>query len=285
MSDGTTSGLALARYDLRRVLQTRRTFANWPQLLGQMAAQRLGREVGTLRFVTRSGLRLTVPNVPGARLPLYEQYADDSYRLHEVLAPFAGRPVQVLDIGAHIGAFAINVLARHPQARVECYEPSRHSADYLRRNLAENALQSRATVHQVALSDRVGVALLDDNDFASVHNGLIRAQGRMVRGADADGSRHAVEVPTTTFDRAVSAAAAPPQVVKMDCEGGEYPLVYSSAPASWASVARVVMEYHPVAGESWPRLRRWLAGVGLHVVHERSERAGLGTAWLAREEG
>ena len=282
MSDttGDTTGWALATYELRRVVQTRRAFANWPALLRQMAAEKLGRKGGTLEFVTRTGLRLQGPNVPGARLPLYEQYADDSYRLGEVLAPFAGRPLQVLDVGAHIGAFALNVLASHPQSRVDCYEPSPRSAAYLRRNIADNGFDARATVHEMALADSEGTAHLDDNDSASVHNGLIRANARMVEGHDALATRHAIEVPTTTFDKAVAAAA--PQLVKMDCEGGEYPLVYASAPESWAGVERVVMEYHPVAGESWPQLRGWLADVGLHVVREKSERPGLGTAWLAR---
>ena len=45
MSDETaeTTGLALARYELRRVVQTRRAFVNWPVLLRQMAAEKLGR--------------------------------------------------------------------------------------------------------------------------------------------------------------------------------------------------------------------------------------------------
>jgi FkbM family methyltransferase len=285
MSDdtsGDTTGIALARYELRRVVQTRRAFVNWPVLLRQMAAEKLGRKGGTLEFVTRAGVRLSAPNVPGARLPLYEQYADDSYRLGEVLAPFRGRPLQVLDVGAHIGAFALNVMATHPDARIDCYEPSPQSAAYLRRNVEANGFDGRVTVHEAALADSEGTAQLDDNDSASVHNGLIRSDGRMVEGHDALASRHAIEVPTTTFDKAVAAAAAPPQLVKMDCEGGEYPLVYASSPESWAAVERVVMEYHPVAGESWPQLRSWLADVGLHVVRERSERPGLGTAWLAR---
>jgi hypothetical protein len=70
----------------------------------------------------------------------------------------------------------------------------------------------------------------------------------------------------------------------MDCEGGEYGLVYASSPQNWASVQRVVMEYHPVEGETWDKLRDWFAGIGLQVVREKSENPGLGTAWLARTD-
>jgi FkbM family methyltransferase len=279
-----TSGLALASYELRRVVQTRRTFTNWPVLLRQMVGKRLGRGAAELQFVTRTGVRLSCPNVPGARLPLYEQFADDAYRLRDFLAPLKDRPLQLLDIGAHIGAFAVNVATTHPQARVDCYEPSPESARYLRRNIEQNDLGGRVNAHEYALSDAEGTALLDDNDGGSVHNGLVQADRRLVDGADALDRRHAVEVPTTTFDKAVAAAAAPPNVVKMDCEGGEYALVYASSPASWAAVSHVVMEYHPVPGQSWDELSTWFAGVGLTVTDHESDSPGLGTAWLTRTD-
>jgi FkbM family methyltransferase len=277
-----TTGLALVRYELRRVAQTRRAFVNWPGLLRRMVAERVGRGGAELDFVTRRGVRITTPNVPGARLPLYEQFADDAYRLGDLLGPLQGRPIQVFDIGAHIGSFAMNVAALHPQSRVECFEPSAETARYLRRNVEQNDLGARINVHEVALADKEGTALLDDNDGGSVHNGLIQEDRRLVDGADALDRRHAVEVPTTTFDAAVAAAPAPPDVVKMDCEGGEYALVYASSEASWASVSGVVMEYHPVPGESWDEWRDWFRNVGLTVTRHESDGPGLGTAWLAR---
>jgi FkbM family methyltransferase len=279
-----TTGLARVRYELRRVGQTRRAFVNWPVLLRQMVAERVGRGGGDLDFVTRRGVRVTTPNVPGARLPLYEQFADDAYRLTELVAPLQGRPIQVFDIGAHIGSFAMNVATLHPQSRLECFEPSAETARYLRRNVEQNGLGERINVHEVALADKEGTALLDDNDGGSVHNGLIQQDRRLVDGVDALERRHAVEVPTTTFDAAVAAAPAPPDVVKMDCEGGEYALVYASSEASWASVSRVVMEYHPVPGESWEQLRDWFAGVGLTVARHEADGPGLGTAWLVRRD-
>lgn len=277
-----TEGLAHARYELRRVGQTRRTFVNWPTLLRHMVGQKMGRGSASLDFVTRGGARLSCPNVPGARLPLYEQFVDDCYRLPEFLAPLADRPFQVLDIGSHIGSFAVNLATRYPQAHIECYEPSPQSARYLRRNITQNGLADRLVAHEVALADKEGIALLDDNDGASVHNGLMQQERRLVDGSDALDRRRAVTVPTTTFDSAVAGAPAPPDVVKMDCEGGEYALVYASSKSNWASVSHVVMEYHPVPGQSWDELRSWLESVGLAVFRHESLAPGLGTAWLTR---
>lgn len=272
-----------ARYELNRVVQTRRTFSNWPSLLRDMSGERLGRGgAPELDFVTRGGVRMTCPNIPGARLPIYEQFADDSYRLREFLAPLQGRPIQVLDVGAHIGSFSINLATLHPQARVECYEPSPQSVQFLRRNIDQNGLGNRITAHEAALAATEGTALLDDNDGASVHNGLMSSDHRLVDGVDALDTRHSIEVRTVTFDGAVAAAPAPFDAVKMDCEGGEYALVYASSKQNWAGVQRVVMEYHPVEGESWDELRAWLEGVGLTVYKHEALAPGLGTAWLAR---
>ena len=280
---GETTGWRLAAYEARRVGQTVRVFRNWPTLLSDMAGEKVGRSGNELTFVTRAGARLSCPNVPGARLPMYEQFADDCYDLDWVLGGRRDRPLQVLDVGSHVGAFATNLALSGPGVRIECYEPSPESARYLRRNVEQNGLSGRVRVHEAALSDADGEALLDDNSGGSVHNGLVREDHRLVDGSDALGSRATVAVTTRTFDAAVGDAPAPFDVVKMDCEGGEYALVKASTPANWASVQRIVMEYHPVAGESWDELRSYFERLGFEVVREKSEDPGLGTAWLERK--
>lgn len=267
----------------RRVAQTPRTFTNAPALLGQMVAQKAGRGQPTLTFATRTGLRLTCPNIPGARLPMYEQFAEDCYRVDWLLGRHTGRPLQVLDVGSHVGAFAINLAASRPDVHVQCYEPSPETARFLRGNVAANQLTGRVEVHELALSGTDEDALLDDNSGGSVHNGLIRTGQRLVNGTEALAERGTIAVHTRTFDQAVAAAPAPFDVVKLDCEGGEYETIYASAPANWASVQRVVMEYHPVEGQSFDELRRWFTGVGLHVVRHEPGAPGLGTAWLSRD--
>ena len=89
-------------------------------------------------------------------------------------------------------------------------------------------------------------------------------------------------MPAITFDDAVASAPAPVDVVKIDCEGGEYDLVLGSSPESWARVQRVVIEFHPVPGHDWDELRERFEAVGLHVQQE-STLGGYGCVWLSRE--
>lgn len=279
---GETTGWRLAAYEARRVSQTVRVFRNWPVLLKNMGGARFGGSAAELTFTTRRGVTLSCPNVPGARLPMYEQYADDCYDLDWVLGGRRDASLQVLDVGAHVGAFATNLAWSGPQVRVECYEPSPESAKFLRRNVEQNGLGARVRVHELALSGEAGSAWLDDNSGGSVHNGLVAADHRLVEGNDALGARSTIAVTTSTFDQASANAPAPFDVVKMDCEGGEYALVYASTAANWDSVQRIVMEYHPVVGESWDELRTFFERLGFVVVKHRSDSPGLGTAWLEK---
>lgn len=263
-----------ALHDVRRVIQTPRAFSNWPVVLSDLARQRVGRGPAELIFRTRSGLTITCPNRPGARVPVYEIFAEDAYRLAWFLGHLMARPIQVIDVGAHVGTFACHLAHVHPQAKIQAYEPSPVTARYLGRNVAINGFADRVSTHECALARSAGVAMLADNGAASGLNGLLSA-GHVA------GSAHTA-VTSVTFDSVVESAGSV-DVVKIDCEGGEYDLVYGSSPGSWTDVQRVVLEYHKVPGQTWSELSRWFATVGLDVVRHEPITASVGTAWLSRE--
>lgn len=261
-------------YQARRVVQTPRVFANWPRVLVDIARERLGRGPAEVTFVTRTGLRLTTPNLPGARLPAFEQFAEDSYRLRWFLGELRGHPLHAIDVGAHVGTFACMFTHLHGSATLTCFEPSSRTADHLKRNIAQNGLDERVQVEVAALTGKTGSAMFDEHGGASVHSGL-------VHGATTPRAS-AVEVRTLGFDDVVASSPAPIVFVKLDCEGGEYAMAYASSPESWASVQRLVLEYHDIPNESWAELRAWFATAGLHVVWQERLRTDLGTAWLSR---
>jgi FkbM family methyltransferase len=264
-------------YQARRLVQTPRTFANWPSVLADLARQPLGKGPAELTFRTRDGVTITCPNRPGARVPVYEIFAEDCYQLEPFLGSLLARPVQIIDVGGHIGTFACRVTKLHPEAAVMSFEPSATTASYLRRNVAQNGVADRVEVFEAALSSASGTATFVDNGAGSGMNGL-RSADHASGAATGDNT----EVQTISFDDAVAKAPAPVDVVKIDCEGGEYDLVLGSKPESWASVQRVVIEFHPVTGHSWKELRAYFEELGLQVQQE-SHFEGYGCVWLSRE--
>ena len=263
-----------ATHQARRIRQTPQTFTNWASVLADMAREKVGRGPGTLTFRTRSGLTIECPNRPGARVPIYELFAEDCYHFEWFLGPLATSPIQVFDVGGQIGTFACQLAQLNPQAAIRTYEPSPTSAAFLRANIEQNGFADRVTVQQEALAASIGTAEFDDNEGGSGENSLV---------SGARGNLATVTVQTTTFDAAVAAAGGRVDVVKIDCEGGEYDLIGASAPESWASVQRVVLEYHPVDGHAWDELRTRFADVGLSVQREEPLGPGYGLVWLSRE--
>ena len=257
----------------RRIAQTPRTFSNWLPMLADMARETVGRGPETLSFATRSGMRIDCPNRPGARVPVYEIFAEDCYHLEWFLGPLLDRPITVIDIGGHVGTFSCRLAQLHPKATISTFEPSPTTAKYLRHNVEQNGFADRVTVNEKALSSSTGTAVFDDNGAGSGLNGL-RAAGHSTGVA--------TEVQSISFDDAVASASTPVDFVKIDCEGGEYDLVLGSSPASWASVQRVVIETHPVTGHSWDELHGFFESVGLHV-QDMEQAQGYRCVWLSRE--
>lgn len=270
------SSVRSAAHLAKRVRQTPQLFRNFPAVFWDLGTHRTrwGRDEMTFRM--RNGYVVHCPNADGARFPLYEIFGDDAYELDKLTAGI-DRDATVLDVGGQIGSFALATARALPAARVHVYEASPTSAGYIQRNVDDNGLAERVTVHAKAMAGEPGEFTFVDSGTASGHNGLTAPEWMKDQGA------REVTVPAETFDRAVQGAGGSVQVVKMDVEGAEYDIVLNSSPASWADVRRVVMEYHPVEGHSLKELLDFFAAVGLEPGrHDPGLREGLGVIWLAR---
>lgn len=249
----------------RRLVQSPRAFANWVPVLRDMS--RSAGVAPSLTFVARTGERISCPNVPGARVPVYEIFAEDCYRLTWFLGPLLDQPIRVLDIGAHVGAFACRTATLAPRATFTCVEASATTAEYLQRNVEANGIDERVHVRVAAVAAHAGSARLVDRGKGSALNAVT-----VTSGGDID---------AVTLDALVMEAGSP-DVVKIDCEGSEYDIVLASSAGSWAGVRRVVVEYHDVAGHGWDELEERFASLGFSVLDRKPVTPRQGTAWLDR---
>jgi len=257
----------------KRVIQTPRLVRNFPGVYAALLAGDTRWAPRELRFRMRNGLTVVGPNVPGARYPVFEIFADDAYRFAELAASLPESP-RVLDIGGQLGCFSLGLARQAPRAVIHTYEASPVSAGYIRRNIDTNGFGDRVTVHATALAAEEGTLSFRDSGTASGLNGLSAPEGHTTT----------IEVPATTFDNAVAGLDGKVDLVKMDIEGGEYDAILTSSPSSWSTVQRVVMEYHPIPGHTQAELVEFLGNTGLHVVHdEPGTEPGLGVMWLERK--
>lgn len=212
---------------------------------------------------------------------MFEVLVDDAYHLDCLpWGPSSERPLSVLDIGAHVGSFAVTVAQRYPSATISCYEPSPDSAVYLRANVTANNLAPRVQIHEAAVASKPGSVHLYSAEAASCEASTIDP------GLGPDG-----RAPTFAVCRAVDLETAlgslgAVDLVKMDCEGAEYDIVLNSDVSCWEHVSCVLLEYHPVAGHSWVELADRFTELGFAVswLDADPRRSGLGMAMLVRVE-
>ena len=268
-------------WQLKRIGQTPAHFRNWPSLLVAIGSSKLGRGPAEVTFrPRRPGPTITVPNTKGAFVPTYEVFAEDCYELGWFLGDLADRPFHAVDIGAHVGTFACHLASRSPRRHARLLRarrehgrvpPSQHRRQRLRR--PDHRAPSSAS------PARRGTPCSSRRGWRAACNHLaFDGNGHGDHADDGD------LVPTVSFDDVVAKAAAPVELVKMDCEGGEYDLVLRSAPGElgnacggWSSSTT------PSRARAGRSSAAWLAAAGLSVVHEREDGPGLGLAWLSRD--
>lgn len=265
------SKIQRVRHAARRVGQTLTDFDNGPRLLAGIAARRITGRPDELVFRVGEDLSVICPNRPGARVPVYEVFAEDTYRLGWFTGDLGDSAV-AFDIGAHIGCFSLAFARQHPAGQVEAFEASPATAVYLRRNVDHNGLSDIVHCHQVAVAAETGTLVFADNVGGSSLNGITAPEGAKQ-----------IEVPCVTVAEAFATAGTGVEVVKIDIEGAEYDMVLNSEPADWAGVRRLVMEYHDVAGHSWAELEAFLATAGLTMVAHEPVSPRQGTVWLSRD--
>jgi len=148
----------------------------------------------------------------------------------------ASVPVQdgwkVVDIGAALGDFSIDISVRHPSCVIHAYEPFPESFLLLQANIALNKT-GNITAYREAVGGQSGLATLDI------------AQATAVRHSTMSQSAHTIQVPQVTLQEIIQ--RLPEQecdLLKLDCEGAEYSILCEAEPETLRRIRRIVMEYH-----------------------------------------
>jgi FkbM family methyltransferase len=175
-----------------------------------------------------------------------------------------GRPPRVLDVGANIGLFGIEVFDRFPEATVTAFEPDPANADVLEDVLRINGLDDRWKLIRKCAGTSDGVV-----SFAA---------GRHV-GSRIESAPGAVPMPIVDLFPYLQEI----DFVKMDIEGSEWPILSDPRLAALRNVV-VVVEYHsyacpyPHPGVAVTQLFA-RAGFTSHEIESPGQPEETGIAW------
>jgi FkbM family methyltransferase len=138
----------------------------------------------------------------------------------------------ILDVGAHIGTFAMLAASRVSRGAVYAIEACEDTFNYLRINAALNRLENLSTFH-LALSDRRGTCLLY-YDYGNWGHSMVNQLSNR---------SEAVECCTLQqfFDENHIGTCS---FIKFNCEGAEFPILLSSPTSLLRRVGKMLVLYH-----------------------------------------
>ena len=236
---------------MRRYLNLIRYVRNWWAYFP--AKWRKGEQ--TLYFTCRNGVRVEVPR--RLRNTFKEVFFKDAYGGH-LMADLPPRSV-VLDVGAKVGYFSLYIFTRFPAARVVAYEPMPVNLPLLQRHAQLNPAAEWTICPEAVygVSGTLRLAYNADDTFTT------DASVRDHREANAH-----LEVPTRSLPDILAAHRLTHcDLLKLDCEGAEYDILYRCPDECWPRLHRMALEVHPGPGpdENLPALQHFLEQKGFRT--------------------
>lgn len=215
--------------ELRLALQGLAVFRNQRTYASLLRRRGQGRQI----LETRDGIRLYArENLWDARI-IREIFVQRPY-----LRGFDDLPAGpvVVDVGGYIGDFSVYAARRMNASRVIVYEPTSENWRMLVDNIALNHLESRVVAVNEAVGESGTLKLNVDVDGQEIHSSAYWYPEAPKR-----------EVPSITLDELLDThELTTVDLLKVDCEGGEYDIFTHASDDALARIQRFTMEWHLV---------------------------------------
>lgn len=249
-----------------------RKIANWPEYVAQ--PRQPGKSVV---YTMRGGARYYVP---WQLFHVFQEViVNEVYGLAR-LTPRLGESPVVVDIGANAGYFTLFVTETIPSAEVWAYEPLPGNFAVLKKNHDMNpSVAHQIHVFQQAVTGKHVEAVQMFRQVGKIETAIASTFSEWLRG-----EKSSVAVPAVTLAEIIE-SHAPREIdlLKVDCEGSEYDILFGTPPELLAHVRRIGMEVHtrPCLGASCMDMLAFLheQGYTTNVAVDRKGKNSLVWAW------
>lgn len=251
--------LANAFKRVNQNLASIRVFANWRDYL----LAQIKRDNGETILETRTGLKIAIRHNKWDAIIIREQFIDKEY-LARFKTPSGCTPI-IVDIGSYIGDFAL-YCAHYLGAKVVAYEPTTENFEVLKKNLDLNPkLAGRiAAVNRGVASTPEVVANVE------IIGREVHASSSLYENNEATEKR---TFECDTIEEIFNKNGLDKvDLLKIDCEGGEYDIIPATPTKVLERVHSLVYEWHTIPG--WePRLES---------MEEKLKHAGFSLAYAGQ---
>ena len=218
---------------------------NWPMCLSLLWRKR------PVIITLRNGCQFKVRSLMDVWI-IKETCLDHDY---EVNATAIQAGWTVVDIGAGLGDFTLAVAYAHPHCQVYAYEPFPESYALLEENVSLNAI-GKVKAFPIAVGAYSGDMTLLETGAAVQHT--------TTRATVPSGG---ISVAAVCLDEVlVDNAILQCDFLKIDCEGGEFDILFNVSDATLNKIKHICLEYHNGVTEfSHTDLVDYLQGKGFQV--------------------
>lgn len=242
----TSNGLSRRVYfAARQTYRSRRTaraaaryFVNAGDFTGALSAHE---GAGTVDLHTTDGLTITIRQNSGDAMTIGEIFFDNCYVRDVTVAP---DPV-VIDVGGFIGDFSLYAVKRLNARRVIVCEPSPRNWTLLLKNIANNSYQGR--IEPINKAVTAGGDVMMNIDATDECQCMVSAHYRTEQALSV--------VPGISIEEILrSHAVETVDLLKIDCEGGEFEILESVSTDVLRRIRNIVFEFHQIDGV-WEKLK------------------------------
>jgi FkbM family methyltransferase len=248
--------------------------ANWPAYFWLKWFNKSGTAHFRLR---RSGAIL---QVNATMLPVFKEvFMRDGYDEQFLNAHLPNGAV-VLDVGANIGLFAAYVANLQPLVHIHCFEPLPENALVLRQNAtACPAFAAAITVVPAALTGGHSASISFYADASKPFSQTASTIPGFLNNNDC------ITVPAVQLSNYTSAnGISCIHLLKLDCEGSEYDILYDANPQVLAMVQALIVETHFVDTDTrnFEAMQTFLNAAGFRILNTHDVGDGLHLTWAVR---
>jgi len=249
-------------------------FENWPRFL---VFKMFAKKGDKFTFKLRNSFEITVDR--SMLGPFRDCFFDEKYLKHIPMEAWKDKELNIVDIGANVGYFSLYALYKFPKARVYSFEPMPFCFRELKQ-YADTYRNMSLSVYNYAVGRDDGTI-----DFYVKDEGEFSTDSSIIP----DSTRKRIEVKTIKWNTLMNMIqVSQVDILKLDCEGSEYPILYNLSPEEFSRINSISIEAHDVNSvtENMTKLVELLRKNNFDVDHESvvNLRDG-GHIWAKRKSG